>query len=51
MMEALLEVISCQRLNRAQLFGLDLFNAVKTSPLELQFHLREWEKSQGARPE
>jgi len=49
MMEALLEVISCQRLNHALLFGQDLFNAVKMSPLDLQFHFQEWEKSQGAR--
>jgi len=39
--EALLEVISCQRLHYVLRFGLDLFNALKTLPLEFQFHLRE----------
>jgi hypothetical protein len=45
--EALLEVISRQRLHHVLRFGLDLFNAVKTSPLELQFHLWEKEKITG----
>ena len=42
--EALLEVISRQRLHHVLRFGLDLFNAVKTLPLELKFYLWEQEK-------
>jgi hypothetical protein len=45
--EALFEVISLQRLHHVLQYGLDLINAVKTSSLELQFHLREQEKITG----
>jgi hypothetical protein len=43
--EALLEVISRQGLHRVLRFGMDLFNAFKQSPLELEFHLWEKEKN------
>jgi len=42
--EILLEVISSQRLYHVLRHGLDRYNAVKTPPLELKFHLREWKK-------
>jgi len=40
-LEALLEVISLQRLHHVLWFSLDLLNALKTLPLEFQFH--NWE--------
>jgi hypothetical protein len=39
--EARLEAISRQRFHHFLRIGLDLFNAVKTSALEFQFHFPE----------
>jgi len=39
--EALLEGILRKRLHHVLVCGLDLFSAIITLPLELQFHLRE----------
>ena len=47
-LEALLEIILCQRLQHLLRFGLDLLYGVKSSPLHLNFHLgKEKEEATG----
>jgi hypothetical protein len=45
--EAVLEALLCQRLQHLLRFGLDLLYGVKSSTLQLDFHLGEEEEVTG----
>ena len=47
--ESVLEFVWCQHLQHLLRFGLDFLYGVKSSPLQLDFHLGKTKKSQGAK--